>query len=184
MSKNLHLEAESGRSWIYDQRSAGTLPETALHELLKWVFQQLNFGNFEFERDSRGDAVSLTIGKAAAPTQAADDAIEAAQKRLLVVDGAGLLAKCREGGIEPEYADFSKRVTQDSSDWVRRNTEFHYAFELVNVLARINKKTFNLDAPPIAGLAPSSVVAYLREATKCWLLRIPRCICRAMPRMS
>jgi len=50
-----------------------------------------------------------------------------------------------------------------------RNTEFHYAFELTKVLARLNKKTFRLEAPPITGLAPSSVVSYLKESTRCWL---------------
>jgi hypothetical protein len=33
----------------------------------------------------------------------------------------------------------------------------------------LNKKTFNLEAPPITGLAPASVVSYLRESTRCWL---------------
>jgi hypothetical protein len=37
------------------------------------------------------------------------------------------------------------------------------------VLARLNKKTFKLEAPAIAGLAPLSVVSYLKEGTRCWL---------------
>jgi hypothetical protein len=59
--------------------------------------------------------------------------------------------------------------TEQSTDGGHRNTEFHYAFELVKVLARVNKKAFNLVAPPISGVAPPSVVAYLRESTRCWL---------------
>src|ERR1035437_1734644 len=89
--------------------------------------------------------------------------------RLSAVNGAGLFAQSRESGIAPAYAHLSKIVTQQSTDWGHRNTEFHYAFELIKVLARLNKKTFNLEAPPITGLAPASVVTYLRESTRCWL---------------
>jgi hypothetical protein len=60
-------------------------------------------------------------------------------------------------------------VTQQSTDWGRRNTEFHYAFELIKVLTRLNQETFHLEAPPITGLAPAGVVSYLRESTRCWL---------------
>lgn len=79
------------------------------------------------------------------------------------------MAESRESGIDPTHADLSKMVTEQSTDWGRRNTEFHYAFELVKTLARLNKKTFSLDAPPIRGIAPASVVSYLREGTRCWL---------------
>ena len=85
------------------------------------------------------------------------------------MNGAGLFAQSRESGIAPAYAHLSKIVTQQSTDWGHRNTEFHYAFELIKVLARLNKKTFNLEAPPITGLAPASVISYLRESTRCWL---------------
>ena len=82
---------------------------------------------------------------------------------------SGLMAESRESGIRPGQAHLSKMVTQQSTDWGYRNTEFHYGFELVKVLARLNKKTFNLEAPPITGVAPASVVSYLCESTRCWL---------------
>src|SRR5207244_273585 len=143
--------------WTYLRCSAGELPGTPLHNVLEWVLEQLNFGNFETERDSRGDVVSVTIGKAAAgawhpasssPTRelvsVSDDnkAIENANIRLLAVSVAGILAQCRESGIQPKHAHISKMLTQQPTDWRNRNTEFHYAFELIKVLARLNKKTF------------------------------------------
>lgn len=79
------------------------------------------------------------------------------------------MAQARESGIEPTYEQLGQMVTREVADWGRRNTEFHYAFELVKVLARLNKKTFNLIAPPIKGAAPKSVVSYLNEGTRLWL---------------
>lgn len=173
MSREIKIYAEQKGSgfWTYLRRSAGALPGTPLHIVLEWVLEQLNFGNFKIERDSRDDVVSMTIGKAAAPTRplSDDQAIENAKGRLLSVNGAGILAQCRESGIEPEHAHISKMVAQQSTEWGQRNVEIHYAFELIKVLARLNKKTFKLEAPPITGLAPASVVSYLRESTRCWL---------------
>jgi hypothetical protein len=39
----------------------------------------------------------------------------------------------------------------------------------MKVLARLAKKTFCLEAPPIIGVATVTVFAYLRESTRCWL---------------
>jgi hypothetical protein len=77
--------------------------------------------------------------------------------------------QAREDGIEPQYEDLSKQVSSDISEWGERNTEFHYSFELIKILGRLNKKTFKLVAPPIAGIAPESVRSYLRESTRCWM---------------
>lgn len=170
----VYVERTDEGFWTYLRRSAGELPGTSLHIVLKWVLEQLNFGHFENQRDSRGDVVSMMIGRAAARGPASDDeALEDANMRLFTVNANGLMAKSRESGITPEHAHLSKMVTQQSTDWGHRNTEFHYAFELVRVLARLNKKTFNLEAPPITGIAPASVVSYLSESTRCWLYGFP-----------
>jgi hypothetical protein len=156
--------------WTYLRRSAGEMPGTPLHSILKWILEQLNFGHFEKQRDSRGDIVSITVGRAAALGPASgDEALEETKGRLFAVNVNGMMAKSRESGIRPEYSELSKTLTQQSTDWGHRNTEFHYAFELIKVLARLNKKTFNLEAPPVTGLAPASVVSYLSESTRCWL---------------
>lgn len=118
--------------------------------------------------------VSLTVGRQAAVEHqhSAEDASEHADRRLKAVYLAGLLAQCREGGISPKHVHVSKMFTEQATDFDsggHRNTEFYYAFELAKVLTRVNKKAFYLEAPPISGIAPASVVAYLRGSTRCWL---------------
>lgn len=166
-----YLESADGGVWSYLQRSAGEMPKEPLYKILNWMLEQLSLGNGAIERDERGDVVSLTLGREAAAEKqnSVETASEVAGRRLLAVYLAGLVAQMRESGASPAHAPMSKMFTQQSTDWGHRNTEFHYAFELVKVLARVNKKTFDLEAPPIVGTAPSSVVSYLRESTKCWL---------------
>jgi hypothetical protein len=87
----LHAERKDDGFWTYLRRSAGELPRTPLHSVLEWVLEQMNFGNFEVERDSRGDVVSVTIGRAAAMEHVSDDeAIEKAKRRLSAVNFAGI----------------------------------------------------------------------------------------------
>lgn len=168
--RTLHVEKTASGVWTCLQRSPGRLPETPLFHLLNWILEQLNFGNFESEEGEDGDVVTLIMGKRGArPFESLDKAAEDAQRRLLAVDISGVLAGCRESGITPEHAYISKAAAQQASGWFLRNTEFHYAFELTKVLGRLNKKTFKLEAPPITGLAPLSVVSYLKESTRCWL---------------
>ncbi len=169
-SLKYHVEKTDLGFWTYIQRSAGELPEAPLHQILNWILEQLNLGNFSSGSDNQGQVVSLTIGKdAGAELESMERAAEDAQHRLLAVNVAGNMAGCRESGITPHDAHVSRLVTQQATDWGHRNTEFHYAFELIRVLGRLNKKTFGLEAPPISGIAPPSVVSYLRESTRCWL---------------
>jgi hypothetical protein len=105
----VRVEQKDDTFWPYVQRSAGELPATPLHGVVKWILEQMNFGNLQTERDSRGDVVSLTIGKAAATELVSDDeALENAKRRLLAVNAAGLFAQSRESGIAPAYAHISK----------------------------------------------------------------------------
>ena len=69
--------------------------------------------------------------------RSAEEASERAEERLRAVYLAGLLAQCRESGISPEHAPLSKMLIQQATDWGQRNTEFHYSFELIKVLARL-----------------------------------------------
>jgi len=155
--------------WTYDQRSAGELPTATLSKLLNWILEQMNFGHWIPEHQA-GDVVSLIVGKRASmQTASCDEAIADAKNRLFAVDIARVMAEARESGIEPQYDDLSKRVSREIGEWGERNTEFHYAFELTKVLGRLNKKTFKLVAPPIAGIAPDGVRSYLKESTRCWM---------------
>ena len=156
--------------WTYLQRSPGNLPKTPLHRILNWILEQLNLGHVEAQVDSSGEIVSLKLGRGIARLfKSMEGGSEETKRRLLAVYLAGIIAQCRESGIQPEHAEGPKMFSRQATDWGHRNTEFHYAFEVVRVLARLNKKTFELEAPPIGGLAPPSVVSYLRESTRCWL---------------
>jgi hypothetical protein len=67
---------------------------------LKWILEQLSFGHFEKQPDSRGDIVSMTIGRAAARGPASDDeSLERAKGRLFTVNLNGVVAKARESGV-------------------------------------------------------------------------------------
>jgi hypothetical protein len=70
------------------------------------------------------------------------------------VNLAGVFAKAREEGVEPQFDGLSKKVTLNAKEGAYTNTELHYAFELVKVLGRIRKKTFILSAPPIRRKGP------------------------------
>jgi hypothetical protein len=60
----VHVERTDEGFWTYLRRSAGELPTTSLLSILKWVIEQLNFGHFETQRDSRGMSFrSLSVGR-------------------------------------------------------------------------------------------------------------------------
>lgn len=172
MSKTVKIGIEKTEDgfWSYVRRSPGVMPETPLFEFLTWIIEQLTFGHLGYKFDDSGNVVSLMIGRDIAHAgMSIEEASEQAKSRLLSINVAGVMAVARERGIEPEYEDLSKRVSLQTTDGGRRNTETHYALELIKILARLNKKTFKLEAPPISGIASQSVVAYLQESTRCWL---------------
>jgi hypothetical protein len=152
----------------YNHRSAGKLPEPPLHRQLNWLLEQLNLGNLDTERDTNGDAISVTIGRPASPQQVSrEEVAEDTKKRLTAINIAAAMSQFRESGITPKGARAVRQLTLESAEWTHRNTEFHYAFELNKVLERLNEKNFHLEAPPILGVAPEGVISYLREATRC-----------------
>jgi hypothetical protein len=54
------------------------------------------------------------------------------------------------------------------------NTDFYYAFSLVNILKRVANATFAFEAPPILGHADTHIVEMLSEATRCLLFGLFR----------
>ncbi len=132
------------------------------------------------------DGVSLTLGQAAAfakplKLDSADDFAESRSRSIVV---AGLFAKARERGIEPEYERLSATASNAArnSGTGRMNTEFHYAFELISLLRRIAGATFLFEAPPVLGRAEPMLIEMLGEATRCLffgLYRSSAAICRA-----
>jgi len=175
---------EVGESyWIYKQRSPGDPVSGPLYSVLKWILEQLNLVNFEVDIDEDKEVVGITLGRDAIPTFPSEAAAtKHAQSRFRAVNLAGVFAKAREEGVEPEFDGLSKTVTLNANEGAYDNTEFYYAFELVKVLGRIRKKTFILSAPPIRGKVPEKLIWYLGEATRCFLYGLHRaCIalCRA-----
>lgn len=169
--------------WAFQEKSIGKLPDASLHDVLNWILQQLNFGNCEIEEDQEGNAVTVILGKRAAPQLVSQEEVaEHAGKRLDAVAISGIIARCREEGTEPRFDKFVRTANMEASEWAHRNTELFYAFELNKLLRRISKKTFVFSSPPIQGKTSDRAIWYLGEATRCYLYRLHRaCIslCRA-----
>jgi len=171
----MSIEVNDDGAWVYRRRSCGELPHTPLHEVLEWILEQLQYGHFDRLVDNDGDCVALTLGRSARLFKA-DAAEDGAQKRDWAVQLAGILARAREQGIEPDFVDLSERATviAHGAPEARMNTEFHYAFEMVGLLRRIAASTFLFVAPPVMGVATPAVVDVLREATRCFLFGLAR----------
>src|SRR5262245_5034266 len=180
------IEVQDGQAWIFDTRSCSELPEAPLHSVVRWVLQQLNYGCFLLEREEGGDAVTLILGKEAAiqfEDPALDTAIEHQRRRAFALSAARLFAQAREEGVEPKYADLAEQARLTAADAACMNTEFYYAFLLVDILERIRAKTFVFTCPPIKGILPQAVSRLLGEATRSYLFACTRSVvalCRAV----
>ena len=169
--------------WTYQQRSAGDPESGPLYPVLKWILEQLNLGNFDLDVDENKEVVGITLGRNAIPSITSEpSAVENARRRFLAVNLAGVFAKAREEGVEPQFDGLARQVALNAREGAYANAELHYALELAKVLGRIRKKTFVLSAPPIRGKVPEKIIWYLGEATRCFLYGLQRaCIalCRA-----
>ena len=56
------------------------------------------------------------------------------KKRPLAVSIAGVLAKARERGVEPEHEKLVEKAMRLVNENAKMNTEFHYAYEFVDIL--------------------------------------------------
>ena len=179
----LKVETEHDRTWTYLDRSAGRGQIGPLYRTLRWMVQQLNFEHFQVEDEENGEILSLSIGRDAVLEDATrDDVIERSKKRLQALNLSGLFAQAREKGIKPEHVGLAGKITSGVEPGAFLNTEFYYAFELIDILKRIRERSFVLESPPILGRASSWVVNLLGEATRCHLFGFNRaCIalCRA-----
>ena len=180
------VEVVDGKVWGRLSRSSGDPEEAPINEVLRWIVEQINFGNFLWRPDGHGDVTSLVIGSAAA-ADATDVTIEAVkekvERRLGSVNFAGVFARAREGGIEPSGTVLAEEIRMNATAGGYGNTEIHYAFELLDILARIRAHSFVFTSPPIKGVASPEVAVLLREATRAYLFDLPRsCVafCRAL----
>ena len=175
------FEYEGRGWWSYPER-IDSPPQTPLYSVLRWILNQLNMGCAEFIGE--GDtppAHTVVLGQGAAYHSSAKEASEEAQRRSLAVNFAGIFAKARERGVEPEYEELVEKAVRLANENAKMNTEFHYAFELVDILERISDKTFVFNAPPIVGRAEPQTLDLLQEATRCYLFGLHRAcvaVCR------
>lgn len=188
MAKTVEFKVEllDGKVWGYVSPAGSDPSDAPIHDLLRWVLEQLNLGNWQWSEDSTGRASSLILGLAAA-ADATDTSIEgtAAQveSRLRSVNFAGLFARAREEGISARSSELADTIRLTATDAAYENTEIHYAFELLDILARIRKSTFVFDSPAIHGKVAPAVITLLREATRAYLFDLRRsCVslCRAL----
>ena len=179
----VNIEDVDGAVWSYITQ-LGQFPETPLHEVLLWILEQINLGNFRIETDSRQRNVSLVLGLDAAPS-ARDTTVELVaantRKQLTCRDLAGWCAIAREQGVEPKGRNLvdELRSAPNAADFY---TDLWYAFAMVDILKRIREKTFVFSAPPILGEAPTDVIHLLGEATRAYLCHFNRAsvaLCRA-----
>jgi hypothetical protein len=180
------IEIDGDQAWTYTIRSCDYIPDAPLHDMLRWVLEQLHTGSCRLEKDDTGDVVSVVFGKGAAQTFPApvwENAEQSFQQRYAAINIAGLFALAREGGIRPEDAGIAEKARVTATENAFMNTDFHYAFQLVKTLKRIHEKTFVFTTPPIAGRVGADVSRLLREATRAYLFGLNRaCIsmCRAL----
>ena len=158
------VELIDGRAWPYISES--TPPgHSPIHVVLRWVIEQVNLGNFSSSTDAKGRMTSLMIGaEAAAPVDDADAEafMERIQRRLLALNFAGLFAKSREEGIEPQWSALSERATNEAAAAGKTNTALHYSLELMETLQRIEELTFVFRAPPVKGRVADDACIPLR----------------------
>ncbi len=173
---------ESGEQGWWPRGETDPLPQGRLHRVLRWILDQMNAGCVQFIGDGGAQpAHTVVIGKGAAFYASAEEAAEEVQKRLLAVNIAGVFATARERGVEPEHRELTEKVRRLSDEGGAMNTDFHYAYQLVDILERISTKTFVFEAPPIVGWAERQTMDLLQEATRCYLFGLYRAcvaVCR------
>ena|SRR2546428_2233712 len=134
------VEAVDGVVWSYLTPSLGRFPDMPLHEALLWILEQINFGNFRIEADSRQRNVSLVLGLAAAPSSS-DTTVDLekanTRRRLVSVDIAGWCAIAREQGVEPKGRNLLDEVSASATESAYFNTDLYYAFAMVDILKRM-----------------------------------------------
>ena len=160
------------------------LPQAPLHSVLRWILDHLNAGcaTFITEGDDPS-AHSVVLGQMGSSDAPVEEAVKEVAERLLAVRVAGILATARERGVEPKHADLAEKATRLATENAKMNTDFHYAYQLVDILERIGGKTFVFDAPPIVGRAEPQTMDLLQEATRCCLFGLHRAcvaVCRTV----
>ena len=171
-----------GRSWWSYPERIDSPPQTPLYSVLRWILNQLNMGCAEFIGE--GDTPACTHSRAGTGGGLpfiGKGGLRRSPEAFSGRELAGIFAKARERGVEPEYEELVEKAVRLANENAKMNTEFHYAFELVDILERISDKTFVFNAPPIVGGAEPQTLDLLQEATRCYLFGLHRAcvaVCR------
>jgi len=171
-----------GQWWSKSDDPIGGLPDTPLHQVLRWVLKQVHRGNVMREAEANGEFQTLVIGHRAAPECAFDEWVSHERNRDLALMVAKMFANAREGGTTPDLQDTSEELRFVADDNGIMNTELHYALELMDILAKIRTRTFELITLPLIGKASPDLVLLIREATRCHLFGLHKAcaaLCRA-----
>ena len=180
----MKFEDDEGRAQWHLGTMIDPLPQAPLHRVLRWILDHLNAGCARFIGD--GDdppAHSVVLGQMASFDASAAEAVKEVTERSLAVQIAGHFAAARERGVKPEHEDLAEKAKRLMNENGTMNTDFHYAYQLVDILERINGKTFVFDAPPIVGRAEPQTMDLLQEATRCYLFGLHRAcvaVCRTV----
>jgi hypothetical protein len=177
---------DEGRAWFFRTRTCDEPPDVPVHQVLRWALEQLHFGCSRIDLNEKGEPTTLVLGQAAAVVPdhpGTETAIKHHESREMALNLASLFAGSREAGVEPKHAELAEHLRFSANEAGYMNTEIHYAFELLEVLARIRKSTFVFSSPPIKGVLSESTSRLLREATRAYLFNLNRscvCLCRSL----
>ena len=182
---NRRLTFDKGRGQWCLGEMIDPLPQAPLYSVLRWILDHLNAGCASFIGEGDDQlAHSVVLGQmASSEASSAEEAVKEVTQRHLAVNFAGVFATARERGVEPEYEDLAEKAKLLATVNAKMNTDFHYAYQLVDILERISNKTSVLDAPPIVGRAGPQTMDLLQEATRCYLFGLHRAcvaVCRTV----
>jgi len=121
MAKTLKFTVEvvDEKIWGHLKRSAGDPAETPISDVLRWVVEQISFGNWACAPDGRGDVTTIVLGAAAAASEG-DTTVDAVkmdiESRLRSVNFSGLFARAREEGIAPSDYGLAETVRMTATE--------------------------------------------------------------------
>src|SRR5688500_4643915 len=135
----------------WDESPIQAPPESLVHGTLRWILKRLNEGLVEPRHGQF--TTCLVVGNDEPNAPLSDDFLARMNERRRAVYLAGLFAEARERGVAPEHLELSESMRFQANDAAYMNTEFHYAMQLMDVLADMRRRSFELVTLPLLGHA-------------------------------
>ena len=121
----MRVESAGDGFWCYykGRRTAGSLPETPLHEILRWLLEQVNLGFVKYIRDEAGDIVSVVIGQSAHhAARSAEEAAQTAAEEGIALNIVATLGRGSGEGKRPQkYSAARKTLAAGVSEYAYEN---------------------------------------------------------------